>query len=170
MSAPTTPPSPLEVYLEWMDTLAPEVARELAAVLIGLCPGELLTPALVVASPLDGLAPRIRRAAGREPTRVVGMASTLCALTDLAFLERGTPSWSARTDELLGMLEDADADTGAGNLLGAELSAWVGEQRLRQPLRARQWARERERWEALRREGLAPDALVTWLRRTLLGV
>jgi hypothetical protein len=72
--------------------------------------------------------------------------------------------WTARTEALLEVLDDAEDEAGPGGVLGPDVAGWVGEQRLRQPLRARQWARERARWEAVRGE-LAPAALLAWMRR-----
>lgn len=162
--------SPFEAYEEWFEALPPELANELATALMQMFPGDLLTPTLSTPNPTDGLLPRMRRLAS-TPAKEVGLASTLAVLTRLAIEERADPEHTDRTGAMLDVLEEAQETlTGDGSSMDDAVAGWIANQQLRQPLRAKQWTRERERWRAVETGPLAPDTLIDYLRKRMLGL
>ncbi len=132
--------------------------------LMQLFPGQLLTPALLTPDVLDGFIPRIKRLCS-TPVLDAGMTLTLASLTDFIFLEKGDPERWEKNEELLGLLEqtqsalvDPQTDT------SEELAEWIEGNKLRYPLRARQWIKARSTWEPLRQGPLSPSTLHRSLR------
>lgn len=162
--------SPFDIYAQWFESLAPELANELASALMQLFPGELITPTLATPHMTDGLIPRMRRLC-RTPAKEVGMVSTLVTLTDLAMLERGETEHADRTSQLLDMLQATDAGgMGDGSSMDDAVAQWLSNQQLRQPLRKRRWGKERDRWLELAAGPLAQDQLTDYLRKKMMGV
>lgn len=162
--------SPTEVYLSWFDTLAPELARELATALRGLFPGGLLEPAVLTPDPMDGFVQRIRRLAS-TPTRDAGVALSLAGLTDLAVFERASEEGAARTGVLMDVLGEAQAALSEGGKdFGPDVENWLEEQQLRQPLRTRQWQRVQATWLPLRQGPLSPTSVLETWRIGQLGL
>lgn len=162
--------SPIDVYAEWFEALAPELAHELAAALMQLFPGELITPTLATPHLTDGLLPRIRRLC-RSPAKEVGIVVTLAALTELALLERGDSEHADRTSEMLELLQAAQqGGMGDGSSMDDAVAQWLANQQLRQPLRQRQWGKAREGWLELQAGPLAPEKLSDYLRRKMMGI
>lgn len=157
-----------DVYCDWFASLPPEVAKELAVLLMRLFPGGLLEPTLATPSVTDGLVPRMRRlgartagaamaglgvppgisGAGTPDYADAGTALTLAGLTDFVMAERGDPEhWSVDRDRLE-LLDEARA--ALGDQMDAEVAEWVAQNRLRYPLRAKQWEKAAASWASLR--------------------
>lgn len=154
-----------ETYCAWFESLPPEIARELALSLMRLGPGGLLETSIMTADPLDGFVPRMRRLA-TDPLRDAGTALTLATLTDFTFFERGDPSTWDKNEEILELLDEAQqALYSEDDAISGDLSEWIAQNRLRHPLRARQWMKEEKSWRALRDGDLAPDAIHRALNR-----
>ena len=154
-----------EIYCTWFESLPPEIARELALSLMRLAPGGLLESAIMTADPLDGFVPRLKRLA-QDPVRDAGTALTLATLTDFTFFERGDPDSWDKNEEILELLDEAqnvlyEGDDG----IGGDLSEWIAQNKLRHPLRARQWMKEQKGWRDLRAGDLAPEAIHRALNR-----
>ena len=162
--------TPFDVYAEWFEALPPDLANELAAALMHMFPGDLITPTLSTPNPTDGLLPRMHRLIS-TPAKEVGFVSALVALTRVIVLERTAPEHTDRTGGMLDVLETAqEALTGDGSSMDEAVAEWVATQQLRQPLRTRQWAQIAEGWQALEAGPLSPDALIEYMRRRTLGV
>ena len=156
--------SPLEAYVAWFEALPPEISRDLASVLMQFFPGDLLTSNLVTNDPTAGFIPRLKRLSV-NPAKEIGLVGALVAFTDIAFLERGAPDRSEQTGAMLDVLDFAQENLSTGDPSTDEaLGQWIAEQQLRHPLRAKQWARERDGWERLRDEALSPARLLDALR------
>ncbi|MEM7675463.1 MAG: hypothetical protein AAF449_05615 [Myxococcota bacterium] len=140
--------SPTEVYCEWFKDLAPEVARELAVLLMRLFPSGLLEPTLSTPDITDGFIPRVRRLAGRTPWSNVGHAITLAALTDFVFVSKGDPEAWREDRERLEVLDEAREML--GDNMHDDIAEFVAQNRLRYPLRAKLWGRAAETWQVLR--------------------
>lgn len=163
--------SPTETYCEWFETLTPAVAEELAVALMQLFPGEMLKSTLLTSSPLDGFTPRLRRLASAAPVADAGVALTVAALTDFVFLERSSPERWQKNREMLEVLDEAQREhLKADEDLSAELTEWIEDNKLRHPLRSRQWLKEYDRWQALRRGALDPEAINRALFGSVTGV
>lgn len=154
-----------EIFCQWFESLPPEVARELALALMRLAPGGLLESSLLVNDPLDGFTPRLRRLA-TDPIRDAGTALTLATLTDFTFIERADPRAWEKSEELLELLDEAQQTIhGDDGEVADELSEWIAQNRLRYPLRARQWMKEAKGWRALREGDLEPHAIYSAMNR-----
>lgn len=158
--------SPTDLYCRWYETLAPAVAEELAIALIQLFPGGALESPIAITKASDGLLPRIRRMASTPP-RDAGLALSLAAITDFVFLEQSDPDAWERHEAMLELLEDAQEQLGAPSI-AEQFNSWIQENKLRQPLRARQWMKESESWRALRAGALAPESVRKMLRVALV--
>lgn len=158
--------SPTEAYCAWLESLPPTVADDLGLALMRLFPGALLQGTLLTAKPTDGLVARIRRLAA-TPQQDAGTALALSAVTDFVFVERGDPDQWERSEALLGLLDDVQSELGDDGL-GEQGQTWVEENRLRYPLRARQWLKERERWGELKRGPLDPTRVLAALQAAML--
>lgn len=162
--------APFEAFSEWFESLAPDLASELAAALMQLFPGDLLTPTLATPRPTDGLLPRMRRLAS-TPAKEVGLVVTLASLVDIVLRERTAPDHTERTSAMLDVLDEAqDTLTSDGSSMDEAVAEWVATQQLRQPLRKRQWEIAGESWSELRAGALDPDHLIEVMRRRMLGV
>ncbi len=159
--------TPFDAYAEWFEALAPDLARELASALMQLFPGELLTPTLHTPDVTDGFVPRMRRLC-TTPAKEVGLVRTVAALTEMAVLERG--GTEDRTGAMLDVLEDVQETSGGDTADDALIEDWIDDQKMRQPLRYRQWRREYERWRVLRTGPLSPEQLMQYLRRKIMGL
>lgn len=160
---------PTETYCAWFESLPPEVAREMAVALMQLFPGGLLRPAILTSDPTDGFVPRLRRLA-TDAIQDTGTAATLAALTELVFERVASGQGTERTKALLNFLNEAqEALTDAGDPMDPDVQDWVTDQQLRQPLRARQWARERGRWQKVQQESLSTAKLDEALRKAMFG-
>lgn len=163
--------SPTETFCEWFETLTPAVAEELAVALMQLFPGGMLRSNLVTQSPLDGFTPRLRRLASGPPVADAGVALALAALTDFVFLERSSPERWEKNREMLEVLDEAQREHLKGDEdLTAELTEWIEDNKLRHPLRSRQWLKEYERWKELRRGALDPESINRTLFENVTGV
>jgi len=162
--------TPFDAYATWLEGLPPDLANELAAAVMQMFPGDLLTPTLATPNPTDGLLPRMRRLAS-TPAKEVGLLLTLTALTELAMHERTAPEHTDRTSAMLDVLDTAQEGlTGDGSSMDEAVAEWIATQQLRQPLRTRQWEREADGWRALVEGPLARDELLDYLRRRTLGL
>lgn len=159
--------APFDVYAEWFEGLAPELARELASALMQLFPGDLLTPTLHTPDVTDGFVPRMRRLC-TTPGKEVGLVRTVVALTEMAVLERGDDQ--DRTGQMLDVLEELHDSVQEGTADDRVVDEWIDDQQMRQPLRYRQWRREYERWQVLRAGPLAPEQLMHYLRQKMMGL
>lgn len=152
-------PGPLTAWLAWLESLPPEIARELVLSIMRLWPGHALRPALLTPDPVDGFVPRLRRL----PTTAleeVGVAAMLAALTDLVLVERSDPASWARTEDLLEALDEAKSLVGFDEGPWSEsLESFTERARARAPLRQRQWARAVEAWRPVRTGPLGPERL-----------
>ena len=137
-----------DVYCGWFESIPPEVAKELAVLLMRLFPGGLLEPTLATPNVTDGLVPRIRRLAGRSGFADVGTALTLAKLTDFVMADRGDPSRWAEDRERLEVLDEARE--ALGDEMHADVAEWVAQNRLRYPLRAKFWEKASQSWTDLR--------------------
>lgn len=156
-----------DVYCDWFETLAPEVAKELAVHVMRLFPGGLLTPTLTTPDATDGLAPRIRRLAEASKFADAGLALTLAALTDFVFMSRSDPAQWAEDRALLEVLDEAR--TAVEDAMDPDLSRWLAENRLRYPLRARQWTASAETWGPVRRGPLSDAEIHAALKRSTMA-
>ena len=143
-----------DAYCEWFESLAPEVANDLALHLMRLFPGGQLEPAIATAAITDGFVPRIRRLGGPSAFRDAGLTLTLAALTDFIFAERGDPAQWAEDRDRLELLDEARA--ALGSEMDADIADWVAQNRLRYPLRAKQWEKAAAGWRSVR-EGPLSD-------------
>ncbi len=157
-----------DVYCDWFEALAPEVAKELAMLLMRLFPGSMLEPTLATSELTDGFVPRMRRLGGRGGHPDVGAALTLAKLTDFIFEERGDPEQWAQNRARLDVLDEAREVL--GDAMSSDVAAWVQQNRLRHPLRAKQWARAAEGWHELRAGPLSDDQIRRRLDEILMGI
>lgn len=149
-------PPPLAVWLEWSQSLPPELAGELDLELSRLWPGGLH----IDTSPQEGgLSARLAQLP-LNPLESVGLVATLAALTDLVIAERKDPSSWARAEDLLTVLGEASelADHGEKDFRTL-VENFTEHARARAPLRQKQWARAAATWETIREIRLGPDAL-----------
>ena len=158
--------SATEAYCQWFTHLAPAIADELAAALVQLFPGGALETPLVIERPSDGLVSRIRRLAS-SPHKDAGTALTLASLTDFVFLEYSEGERFERTDAMLELLDQAKESLGAPEV-EEQLSEFIEQSKLRQPLRSRQWKKEAETWAELRSGALDPERIRESVRDALL--
>lgn len=154
------PCEPLEAWIAWYDDLGPEIARELAFLLMRTYPGGVLQPTIITEDASQGFVPRLRRL-GASALERVGLATLLSGLTDLIIAERSDPkSWS-QTDALLGVLDEASAIVQPGDAPFAEaIGSFTEHARARAPLRQRQWAKTADSWREARCGPISPDALL----------
>jgi len=145
---------PTDVYCEWFEGLAPEVAKELAILLMRLFPANLLEPTLSTPDITDGFVPRMRRLAGTSAWSNVGHAIALTALTDFVFVSKGDPTQWRDDRERLEILDEAREML--GDEMRDDIAEFVAQSRLRYPLRAKLWGRASDSWRALR-EGPLSD-------------
>lgn len=158
-------PDPLDVYCDWLAGLGSPMAEDLAIVLTQLFPGERLGSPVARLVGESKLAERLR-GLFKGPRRRAGLALSLAAITDLAMQERASPErWDQQQDVLEGLrfAQESLREAG-GEGLGADVEAWIEDNRLGYPFRARQWMREAERWRSLRRESLSVSAISESLR------
>ena len=151
-----------EAYCAWFESLAPEVAKELAMLLMRLYPGGQLEPALATPNVTDGFVPRIRRLAGRTPFSDAGHALTLIALTDFLFRDRRDPAQWAEDRDRLELLDEFRA--ALGGAMDAEVAEWVAQTRLQYPLRAKLWVRAADSWGAVRQGPLSDEEIRAAIR------
>lgn len=152
-----------DVYGEWFESLAPEVAKELAIHLLRLFPGGLLEPTLATPEITDGLVPRMRRIATGAAAKDAGTCFTLVSLTELVFESRGDPSQWARDRERLELLDEARE--ALGDDMDGEVAEWVAQNKLRYPLRAKLWAKAAESWTTIRSAELSDAEIHAVIRR-----
>lgn len=151
-----------DVYGEWFASLAPEVAKELAVLLMRLFPGQLLEPAVVTAEVTDGLVARMSRLAGASRAKDAGTCLTLVMLTDLIFEARGDPEQWAQDRDRLEVLDEARAVLGAE--MDGDVADWVAQTRLQYPLRAKLWEKAAQSWGSTRNDRLSDTEIRTAAR------
>lgn len=155
---------PLGDWSSWCTALAPELRRELAIALGRLWP-HLMAPDGV--DPADDIGPRVE-AQARTPLERVGAATMLVGLTELVLEERTDPASWAKTEDLLEVLGEASQLSSLETEdLGELIESFTEHARARAPLRERQWAREAERFRALRAERLSIPVLDQARRRAM---
>ena len=147
------------IYGDWIESLPPEVTKELVVLLMRLFPGGLLEPALSTPNVTDGFVPRLRRLAERSSFADVGTVLSLIALTDFILAERGDPQQWAQDRERLEVLDEARAVL--GDEMHADVAEWVEQSRLRYPLRAKMWEKAASAWRDLRSGPLSDTEIRT---------
>ncbi len=154
-----------DVYGEWFDSLAPEVAKELAVLLMRLFPGQLLEPAITTAEVTDGLVARMSRLAGASRSKDAGTCLTLVVLTDLIFEARADPEQWAQDRDRLEVLDEAR--TVLGPEMDGDVADWVAQTRLQYPLRVKLWEKAAQSWASMR-DGRLSDPEIRAVARGLI--
>ncbi|MEO7436539.1 MAG: hypothetical protein ABI080_13760 [Candidatus Binatia bacterium] len=147
--------TPLQSFVEWLESLGPHLRDEIAVRLLALAPS--LLGDVSSQSPSVELTTRVQTLA--QSTRAeVGTMLMLAPLVDFVFRGRSASEhWEAIR---------AFEERAAAGLAGDTLAARAQREAERIPLRARAWQRAFTSWEALRNGQLSVAAIENYLEET----
>jgi len=159
--------NPVEAFLDWYRAAPPEVRGHMAFMCGGQAPGDTLAGDYAI-EPLvsDAFCERITNLAGDSPFRIIGTAIMLRGLVDFNFMGRETTKdWENAREMNLMVAARAKQEGGAGASLSEKLLDTIDQIELR----SRQWIRESERWEQVKKDALSDERLDQWLKQNLVS-